>query len=161
MPLEFVTKEVVVRGKPHLYRIVPHPGAVVIVAERDGRIALLRQYRPAVDQYIWELPAGTIARAEDPGHCAVRELEEEIGFRPRRVERLGQLFACPGYSSEILYAFYATDLEPAEQHLDDGEDIDQVIWLEPDEVARRIAAGEIADSKTLACFYLYRSKFGR
>lgn len=155
MPFEFVTKDVVVNGKSHRFRIVSHPGAAVIVAERDGKVALLRQFRPAIDGYLWELPAGTLDPGEDPDACAARELEEETGFRPSRVQRLGQIHPCPGYSTEVIYVYHATDLQPGRRHLDEGEAIDEVEWLTLERLDAMTASGEITDAKTIAALRLY------
>lgn len=158
MPFKFTTKDVVINGKSRSFKIVEHPGAAVIVAERDGKVALLRQFRPAVDSYLWELPAGTLDPGEDPDVCAARELEEETGFRPRRVERLGKIYPCPGYSTEVIYVYHATGLEPGQRNLDEGEVIDQVEWLAPERLNALMAAGDITDAKTIAALQIYALK---
>jgi len=151
--LEMTTKRVRINGIEKDYKIVKHPGAVAIVAvdERD-RLAFVWQTRPAVGKKMLEIPAGTIEMGEDPAECAVRELREETGCTAKKWITLGACHMAPGYSTEVIHLFMATDLVQGEQDLDDTEDI-QVRWVPRSEVDRMILSGELTDAKTLAALH--------
>ncbi len=129
--------------------IVRHPGAVCMVpVDADGRLVLVTQYRHAAGKRLLELPAGTLEPGEEPGLTAVRELQEEIGMRPGKVEALGGFFVAPGYTTEYIWLFVCTDLVPARLDGDDDEDIE----VERATVAEALAAiesGGICDAKSV------------
>ena len=94
--------------------VVEHRGAVLLIALDDyDNVFMVRQYRHPVGRVLLELPAGTIDEGEQPEVCAVRELREETGFRPRSLESLGGFFLSPGYSNEYIHLFLATGVEEA------------------------------------------------
>ena len=132
--------------------IVRHPGSVVMLpVPAQGRLILVRQYRYAIDRWIWELPAGTLKPSEDPRRAAARECEEEIGLVPYRIERLAAFFPTPGFCDEEMTFFRCSDLRPpaADSVVRKDEDED----LEPqafalDDVRRMVDGGEIVDLKT-------------
>jgi ADP-ribose pyrophosphatase len=134
--------------------IVRHPGSVVLVPMTDaGEIVLVRQYRHAIGQTAWELPAGTLKPNEEPSQAAARECHEEIGLVPSTLEPLGWFFPTPGYCDEEMNFYKATGLrqpregETAEQ--DEDEDIEkQAFALE--KIHAMIRSGEIIDLKTVA-----------
>ena len=138
---------------------IRHPGICVIVPQlEDHRILLMRQYRYAAGQALWELPAGTLNGREDnnrmlptetPEECAVRELQEETGYHAGRIEKLGQCYAMPGSSDEIIHLFLARELTKQEQSLDIGEVIYEVRPFTDQEIIGMIADGTIMDAKTL------------
>ena len=140
--------------------VVEHPGAVaLVVLDEAGRWLLIRQYRHAISDWLLEIPAGTLEIGEDPMQCAARELAEETGFGARSLEYLGKLYLAPGYSSEALWFFLATDLYPASAPQDD----DEQITLQPvpdDEVDQMIQQGAIMDAKTVAGIMLARQRLG-
>jgi ADP-ribose pyrophosphatase len=133
--------------------VVRHRGSVVLVPMPEpGKVILVRQYRYAVDRWLWELPAGTLDPGENPETGAVRECREEIGLVPRRVERLGALYPTPGYSDELMFVFRLTDLEePVEAdgpaHQDADEDL-KVRAFDLQEARRLLVKGEMLDLKT-------------
>jgi ADP-ribose pyrophosphatase len=135
--------------------IIRHPGSVVIIpVTAGGEIILVRQYRPAIGRWAWELPAGTLKPGEDPAAAAARECQEEIGLVPGRLERLGGYFPTPGYCDEEMNFYLATGLRPpgegdAEAHADDDEDIEATPFPRA-RIAAMIAGGEIVDLKTVA-----------
>ncbi len=141
-----------------------HPGICVMVPiAGDGRILLMRQYRYAVDQALWELPAGTLEGREDDGRmvavetpeeCARRELLEETGYEASKIEKAGECYAMPGMSDELIHVFFASDLIEREQSLDIGEVIYEIRPFSIDELKRMIATGEIRDAKTLIGLFL-------
>ena len=149
--LKFRTSE----GKSVLRDLVKHNGAALILPVlTDGSIVMIRNYRYAFEQYLWELPCGTLEDGEDPAICAARELTEETGYTAGRMEKLGSYCSCPGYSDEVIHAFLATDLNSGPQALDDHEDI--TVEIMPDQkVQRMVADNQITDGKTIAALSLY------
>lgn len=139
-------------GSEHEVTTVRHPPSVVIVPlTEDGRVILIRQYRPSVDRELWELPAGSLDPDETPEAGAIRECEEEIRLVPRSIERLAGLFPAPGFCDEELIFFRATNLEqPAADSTrrpDEDEDIQAKI-VTVAEARAMVASGEIIDLKT-------------
>ncbi len=143
-------------GKLTTREVVEHPGAVVIIPLlNDGSIVLVSQYRHAIGKVLLELPAGTLELGEDPETCANRELEEETGFVAGRMEKLATLYLAPGYSTEKVYVYMASDLKRVGQKLEPDEKISTVV-LEIDEVLNMIMKGEIEDAKTVAGILLLK-----
>lgn len=135
--------------------IVRHPGSVVIVPVTEaGEIILVRQYRPAIGRWAWELPAGTLKQGEDPREAAVRECHEEIGLIPGRLEPLGAFFPTPGYCDEEMTFYRVSSLrEPTDEDADAQPDEDEDIQAEAftlDRIKAMVAAGEVIDLKTVA-----------
>ncbi len=136
-------------GAIHVRETIHHPGAVTIVPLlADDRVVLIRNFRPAVGRTLIELPAGTLEAGEDPRRAAERELEEETGYRPGRIEPLCQFFMSPGILHERMHLFLATELASGPTRLDEGEQIEPlaVNWSEALAMARD---GRIEDAKTL------------
>jgi len=128
--------------------------AVVLPVLADGSIVLIRNYRFAVGEVLWEIPAGGLAAGEDPAACASRELTEETGYTAGRIEKLGEFYSCPGATDEMLYAYLATDLARGEQNLELYEEISVEVCTEQ-AVGRMVADGTIHDGKTIATLALY------
>ncbi|MBQ6590211.1 MAG: NUDIX hydrolase [Lachnospiraceae bacterium] len=133
-------------------------GACSVPVLADGRVLLIRQYRPAIDRETLELPAGAReAEGEDPADTAARELEEETGYRPGRMTKLAHILTAVAWCNEATDIYLAEDLEPAGgQKLDQAEEIG-LCALPLEELCRRIYAGEIQDAKTVAGIMAYRS----
>jgi ADP-ribose pyrophosphatase len=130
--------------------IVEHHGAVAMVPlDDEGSIHLVRQYRAAVESELLEIPAGRLEAGEDPHECAQRELQEEIGMFPGKLESLGAFYPVPGYSSERIYLFLARDLRPASLPPDADEEI-TVERVPLEEMLKRIDGDSIQDGKTIA-----------
>ena len=134
---------------------VKHPGAVGIAAQdEEGRLLLVRQYRAAVGDWTYEIPAGRLEAGEEPESAARRELEEETGLRARSIDHLQTILPAPGFASERLYIFVAREFEAAGADAlscDPDEEI-EVAWLSLDEVI----AGASQDAKTLVAALLLR-----
>lgn len=156
-------------GQTFTRSFIRHPGICVIVPFlEDGKILLLQQYRYAIKEELWELPAGTLAgREEDQGVvaterpeiCAARELIEETGFEAGRLEKFTECYAIPGSGDELMHFFYAFDLTKRKQALDIGEVISEVRGFSFSEIDAMVATGEIRDAKTLiGLFYALRRK---
>ena len=133
---------------------IEHPGATAIIPFLDDkRIVLLKQYRHALKNYIWEIPAGTLDPQEEIISCAKRELIEETGYSAGQWHRLGEITPVPGYSNERIHIFLATELQPADQNLDEDEVI-QVQALDFLKAFEMIGDGEIQDAKSIAGLFL-------
>ncbi|MEY3282458.1 MAG: hypothetical protein RIR86_471 [Acidobacteriota bacterium] len=134
--------------------VIRHPGgAGALPLFADGRVALVSQYRHPARAELLEIPAGRIEPGEDPELCARREVEQETGFRPGRIERLSGFYSTPGFCEEILHVFLATDLTPTRQQLDHDEVV-EVHFLQLEEAVRMVHQGEIVDSKTIIALLL-------
>jgi ADP-ribose pyrophosphatase len=134
--------------------MVRHPGSVVLLPiPAPGQIILIRQYRYALDRWIWELPAGSLKPGEDPARAAARECEEEIGLVPRRVDRLRGYYPTPGFCDEEMIYFRCQELEPPAPDSLARKDEDEEIEPRTFTVAEAralVANGEIVDLKTVA-----------
>lgn len=139
-------------GCEKVREVVRHKPAVTILPEHsDGTVSLVRQYRHAVDEDLYEIPAGLVEYGEDPKETAVRELQEEIGYKPGRIEKIFEFYTSPGYSTEKIIFFYATDLEPSKLTEDDDEYIKVHNFTVP-EIKAMIDSGEIKDGKTIMAY---------
>ncbi|RXJ74488.1 ADP-ribose pyrophosphatase [Veronia nyctiphanis] len=140
-------------GKTAKQTIVRHPGAALIVPIQGDHLFLLRQYRPALDRWIFEFPAGTIEENESPIACAKRELQEETQHVADCWTELGAIHPAPGFCDEEMYLYVASSLAPKSGQPDDDEYLD-VISLSVDEVSKLIRDNEITDCKTITAFTL-------
>ncbi len=144
-------------GRRVVKEAVVYPGAVLIIPVlRDGRIVLVRQYRPVVGRWLYELPAGTLEPGEDPEECARRELEEETGYRAEEIFKVFEAFVAPGYSTEKIHVYVARVGARGRQRLDVGEVISGVEAKGIDELVGMVGRGEIEDLKTIAAIMYYK-----
>ncbi len=135
--------------KTYQREVVHHPGGACAVAVFDDQtVALVRQYRHPTVRYVLELPAGRLEAPERPEDCAARELEEEIGVRAGRMEKLAEFFTTPGFCEEKLWVYLATELSEAEQSLEEDELV-EVSRISFPRALEMIASGEIEDAKTI------------
>jgi 8-oxo-dGTP pyrophosphatase MutT (NUDIX family) len=142
-------------GDQRQREIVEHPGAVAVVPVKDdGRIVLVRQYRPAVGRSMLELPAGTVEKGEDVARTAERELQEETGYRANELQELIRFWVSPGWCNEELVVYVATDVMAGERDPEDDEQI-EVELVEPAQIPELMRSGEVADSKTMVGLSLY------
>jgi ADP-ribose pyrophosphatase len=140
--------------------IVNHHGSAVIVPIfANNTIALVKQYRHAAQEYLLEICAGTLEKDESPEIGAARELEEEIGFRAKKIEKLSEFYVSPGFLTEKMNLFLATDLTETAQNLDEDEFI-EIEKLTFDEAFAKINGGEIKDAKTIIGLILAGAKLG-
>ena len=141
--------------------LIHYNGAVVILPVlEDGSMVFIRNYRFAVDQSLYELPAGMLEEGENPLKAARRELAEETGCKARKIQKLGKFYAAPGSSDELLHSYLATGLTQGKQQLERYEDITVKI-LDEKKVRQMIANGKIRDAKTIATLCLYWLREGR
>ncbi len=135
-------------GQKSFREVVKHSGGVVILAEKEDKILLVKQFRYPMKEVMFELPAGKLENGEDPFEAAKRELEEETGYCANKWTNLGYVYTSPGYSDEKLYLYKAEDLEFTHCHPDEGEII-QAFEYKYDDVLKMITNGKINDAKTL------------
>jgi ADP-ribose pyrophosphatase len=126
----------------------------VVPVDRGGNILLVRQYRLAPDKELLEIPAGGIDPGEDADTAVVREMREEIGMRPRHVERLTGFYLTPGFCNEYLHLYLATDLEPAPLSAEDTAGI-EVETVPVAQIPGLITSGKIEDGKSIAGLLMY------
>jgi ADP-ribose pyrophosphatase len=142
-------------GTVSIREVADHPDAIAVVAvDADGLLLLERQYRYPARQELLEIPAGSIEPGEDPEEAVRREMQEETGFLPQKVERLSGFYSAPGWATEYLYLYLATELVPSRLIAEDTGEI-SLERVPPDRVLELIRSGEIEDSKTIAGLLLY------
>lgn len=143
-------------GRETTYDIIEHHGSVAIVPiDADGNMLFVRQYRYAAGKDVLELPAGTLEPNEDPQVCAAREIREETGFAAGRLEKIGEFYLAPGYSTEFMHVFLATELtyDPLEADADEFLSVEKIPVAE---AIQRSERGEVPDAKSLAALWLVR-----
>jgi ADP-ribose pyrophosphatase len=140
--------------------VIEHPGAVAVVAVQPGpQVLLLRQWRYCAGAWLFEIPAGTLEAGEEPAACARRELIEETGYAAARLEPLVAFYSTPGFTTEFMHVFLATDLHPAQADQDEDEliEVAPVAW---DEAVAMCLDGRIKDAKTIAGILAADAKMG-
>lgn len=135
-------------GEIAVREYIRHSGGVGIVPVVDGNVILIRQFRISIERELIELPAGRLEPNENPMECASRELEEEIGYRAKKLIPIASYFASVGNSNERMHLFLALDLEKTERHLEADERIREVV-LSVEQVKKKLAKQEFEDSKTI------------
>ena len=140
--------------------VVTHNGSAVIVPVfADKTVALVKQYRRAAQKYLYEIPAGSLDKNENPEAGARRELEEEIGVTAGKIEKLTEFYVSPGFLSEKMFVFLATDLTETAQNLEADEilEIEKFTFEQAFEMIRK---NEIEDAKTIVGLIFAGVKFG-
>lgn len=153
---EVIQKTFVRKGQTHAADAVVHPGSVVILPMiADDRCVLLCNNRWAVDEKLWEVPAGTLdVPGESLEAAAARELEEEAGFRADKLARVCTYYPSPGFLTEQMHCFFATGLTRTKQDLQETEDI-EVVELPLAVALSMIFDGRIKDGKTIVLLLMY------
>ena len=137
-------------GKVTTREIVEHADAVaVVVLDSKDKAILVRQYRKAVGKTLLEVPAGGVDPGEPPITTVRRELQEEIGYLPNKIDKLGGFYSAPGYCTEYLHLYLATYLIPSRLQAEDTDEI-EVVRVPLTKIPELIASGEIADAKSVA-----------
>ncbi|MCR2803086.1 NUDIX hydrolase [Paenibacillus soyae] len=142
-------------GRTATREIVRHPGAAAVMALLDGKLLVVDQFRKPLEKFQIEIPAGKLDGDEDPMVAAARELEEETGYRAKDLKLLSAFFTSPGFADEKLYLYFASELEPGRQQLDEDEDI-QVEAITLEQAEAYIAEGRISDAKTILAVYAWK-----
>ncbi|MFO7712333.1 MAG: NUDIX hydrolase [Dehalococcoidia bacterium] len=142
-------------GKETIREVVEHSKCVAVVAiGEEDTVLLVRQFRYAVGRFLLEIPAGGIDPGEDPLDAVRRELQEEIGYLPRKIDRLGGFYAIPGYGTEYLHCFVATDLVCSRLTAEDTEGI-ELVRVPVEQILQFISSGEICDAKSIAALLMF------
>ena len=142
-------------GRTSTREIVEHGDCIAVIAvDTDGNVLLVKQFRKPLEKDLLEIPAGGIEAGEDPAATVKREMQEETGYLPQKVELLGGFYSAPGWATEYLYLYLATDLTPGRLHAEDTDEI-EVIRVPVTDVAGLIASGKIEDSKSVAGLLRY------
>jgi len=137
--------------------IVEHSNAVAIIAiDDDDNVLLVKQFRKPVEKELLEIPAGCIEEGEEADTTVRREMREETDYRPQRIERLGGFYSTPGFCTEYLYLYLATNLVPDKLHAEDTDDI-ELVRVPLRRIAELIYSGTICDAKSIAGLLLYIS----
>jgi ADP-ribose pyrophosphatase len=175
MVFEFIRSETLLKGRAFTIRrdtlkapdgretkfdIIEHGGSVILVPiDKDGNLLFVRQYRHAAGMDLLELPAGTLEDGEDPAVCAAREIREETGFAADKIEKIGDFYLAPGYSTEFMHVYLAQDLrhDPLEADADEFLSLEKIPLAEAIQMAER---GEMPDAKSLAALLLAKSHLG-
>lgn len=135
-------------GKPCTREVIEHPGGACVLYVREGKVLLVRQYRYPCEEETLEVPAGKLDKGEDPAVCAARELAEETGWVPARVEHLYTILPSPGYTAERIYIYGAHGVREGVPHPDEGEFLTAAFYS-AEEVKEMLASGAIKDAKTI------------
>jgi len=142
-------------GRQTTREIVEHSDCIAVVAiDADNNALLVKQFRKPVEKELLEIPAGGINPGEDPEAAVQRELREETGYLPQKLERLGGFYSAPGYCSEYLYLYLATDLIPSQLFAEDTEEI-SLVRVPMVQILSLIASGSICDAKSIAGLLTY------
>jgi len=140
-------------GTKSTREVVEHPGAVAIVPILNNeQILLVRQYRYAIGRELLEIPAGTLKTGEDPQTAAIRELEEETGYKTEQMKKIIEIYMAPGYTTEKIHVYLAINLQKSKTHPDEDERIE----VEPVSFSvalQKVRSGEICDAKTVCGLY--------
>jgi ADP-ribose pyrophosphatase len=137
-------------GKKTIREIVEHADCVAVVAlDERNNVVMVRQLREAVGKTLLEIPAGGMDPGEEPVDSVRRELQEEIGLLPHKIEKIGGFYSTPGYCTEYLYLYLATELKPSRLEAEDTESI-EVVRVSLAQIPALIASGEICDAKSIA-----------
>ena len=144
-------------GRETRREIVEHGDCVAIVAiDGKNNVLLVSQFRQPVEKELLEIPAGGIDPGEDPLTAVRREMQEETGYLPQKVERLGGFYATPGYGTEYMHLYLATDLTPSQLYAEDTESI-KLVRVPISQIPSLITSGRICDAKSIAGLLIYSS----
>ena len=135
-------------------KVIVHPSNAVAILPLNGdRCKLLKQYRYAIDQYIFEAPAGTMEPGEEPLVTARRELIEETGFTAQTIVPKGFIYTTPGYTDEKIFLFEASDLSPSQEYRKDEDEVIEVVDIATGDLIDMIHNGTIVDAKTICLIH--------
>lgn len=145
-------------GRHADFEIVRHPGgAAVLPVLADGRLVVIRQFRPAAGGMVLEIPAGRLEPGETPESCVYRELQEEVGYRADRLQKLGEMLTAVGFCDEVVHLYVATDLTAVAVAPEPDEYI-EVLTLSLAEALQMVRDGHIPDGKTQLALLLFAGR---
>jgi ADP-ribose pyrophosphatase len=135
-------------------KVIVHPSNAVAILPIEGeRCKLIRQYRYAIDDYIFEAPAGALEQGEDPAEAAGRELIEETGFTAQIIEPRGFIITTPGYTDEKIYLYEAHGLTPSQEFNKDDDEVIEVVDIPVSDLNTMIREGTLVDAKTICLIH--------
>lgn len=135
-------------GKPAIREIVEHNGGSCILCQKGDSVYMVKQFRYAYGEELWEIPAGKLEKGEDPKITAIRELEEEAGLKAKDMTLLFEIYPSPGYTNEIIRLYRAENVTETATSFDEDEFLTGR-WFTLDELKKMMQTGEIKDGKTL------------
>ncbi len=142
-------------GTRTIREVVRHSDVVAMVAvDRHNNVLLVKQYRFSAGKTLLEIPAGGIEPGEQPLNAVRRELQEEIGYLPKKIVSLGSFYAVPGYGTQYYYCYLTTDLTPSQLTAEDTESID-IVKIPLKQLEHCICSGKIGDAKSTAALLLF------
>jgi len=142
-------------GKKATREVVEHSACIAaVVLDDQHNVLLVRQFRYPVGRFLLEIPAGGIDDGEEPQDCVRRELQEEIGYLPRKIDKLGGFYSIPGYGTEYLHCYLATNLVPSRLVAEDSQGI-ELVRVPTNQIPQLIASGEICDAKSIAALLTF------
>jgi ADP-ribose pyrophosphatase len=146
-------------GNKGIREVIVHPGgAVVIPVTNEGKLVMVTQIRYPFQTTLLEFPAGKLDIDEDPLDCAIRELEEETGYKSGKVNKLGKIYTAPGYCTETLHIYVAQELKKGDHKREEGEQGMEVFELSLEEIEKKINNGEIVDAKSICGIFYLKSR---
>ena len=146
-------------GNKGIREVAIHPGgAVVIPVTEKGKLVIVTQFRYPFQTTLLEFPAGKLDIDENPLDCAVRELEEETGYKAAKVTELGKIYTAQGYCTETLHIYVAQELKQGDHKREEGEHGMEIYEFDIAEIENKIRSGEIIDAKTICAVYFLKSK---
>jgi len=147
-------RDVVLPNGLERQKVIVHPSNAVAILPIEGeQCKLIRQYRYAIDDYIFEAPAGTLEAGEDPLDAAGRELIEETGFTAQIIEPRGFIITTPGYTDEKIFLYEARDLSPSREYEKDEDEVIEVLDIPLKDLNQMIRDGTIVDAKTICLIH--------
>jgi ADP-ribose pyrophosphatase len=141
-------------GRQTTREIVEHSDCIAIVAIDGGNVLLVKQFRKPVEKELLEIPAGGIDPGESPEEAVRREMREETGYLPQKIKRLGGFYSAPGYCTEYLHLYLATELVPSQLFAEDTESI-SLVRVPVSQIPELIASEKICDAKSIAGLLTY------
>ena len=142
-------------GRESTREVVEHSDCIAVIAiDENDNVLLEKQYRKAIEKELLEIPAGGIDPGEDAEGAVRREMQEETGYLPQKVERLGGFYSTPGYCTEYLHLYLATELTSSQLYAEDTAGI-SLVRVPVSEIPALLASGRIEDAKSIAGLYMY------
>ena len=142
-------------GRQTTREIIEHGACIAVIAiDAQNNVLLVSQFREAVEKELLEIPAGGIDPGEDVETAVKREMQEETGYLPQKLVRLGGFYSAPGYSTEYLYLYLANDLLPSRLVAEDTEGI-KIVMVPVSQIRKMLTSGKICDGKSIAGLYMY------